>query len=135
MGRDPSTDLQNGLSRARKNRKAQMKAGGFTPHPQPVLVHAGPPKKLGIIDKLKLANQARKVLSQAKSTNYTMNSKGLKTSIFGTGGLLVLWANVAAMLLDNDPTTSPDWSIVITATISAAGLLFAKDFNATGVAK
>ena len=124
-------DPYTALKKARERREAK----GATKHPQPVLVHAGPPKKLGIIDKLKLANQARKVLSQAKSTNYTMNSKGLKTSIFGTGGLLVLWANVAAMLLDNDPTTSPDWSIVITATISAAGLLFAKDSTATGVAK
>src|SRR5688572_12408564 len=102
-------DPYTALKKARERRESMTP----TPHPQPVLISTGPPKKISLLAKLKLANQARKVLSQAKSTNYTMSSTSLKTSIFGGGNLLILWANVASMLLDGNAATNPDWSIVI----------------------
>ena len=98
---------------------------------QPVIESAGKPRKMSVLTKIKTAVKLKQVLNEAKSNNY-MLSKNWKTSLFGTGGLIVMWANVASMLLDGNDATNPDWSLVITATISAAGLLFAKDYNATG---
>jgi hypothetical protein len=57
--------------------------------------------------------------------------KNWKTSIFGTGGLLVIVANVASMLLDGDPATNPDWSVVFAAAMPSLGVLFARDANVT----
>jgi hypothetical protein len=100
-------------------------------HIQPVLVSAGPPSKIGVLGKIKLASQALKTYNTAKYNNFAMNSKSLKTTLFGSGGFIVLAANVASMLLDGDPHTNPDWSVIIPLAISNLGLLFAKDFNAT----
>jgi hypothetical protein len=121
-------DAQESLRRHRETRMARK-----SEHIQPVLISAGPPKKIGILGKVKIAKQVINLYKTATSNNFAMNSKSLKTSIFGAGGLLTLWANVASMLLDNDPLTNPDWSMVITATITAGGLLFAKDYNASGL--
>jgi hypothetical protein len=115
------------LKKARERREAKSQ------HPQPVLIPTEP-KKISLLAKLKLANQARKVYSQAKDNNF-MPTKSLKTTLFGSGGFIVLAANVASMLFDGDPNTNPDWSVIIPLAISNLGLLFAKDFNATGVAK
>lgn len=52
-----------------------------------------------------------------------------KTSLFGAGGLLTIWLNVANMLMDNNPATNPDWGMVITATFLGISTMFAKDSN------
>ncbi len=57
--------------------------------------------------------------------------KSWRTSLFGSGGLAVLWFNVANMLLDDNPATNPDWSTVITATFACVATLFARDNNVT----
>ena len=54
-----------------------------------------------------------------------------KTSATGIIGLIVLIGNVANMLLDDNPATNPDWSLVIPALLAGIGSLFAKDYNAT----
>jgi hypothetical protein len=118
-------DAQESL---RKHRAARM---AKSEHIQPVLVSAGPPSKIGVLGKIKLASQALKTYNTAKYNNFAMNSKSLKTTLFGSGGFIVLAANVASMLLDGDPHTNPDWSVIIPLAISNLGLLFAKDFNAT----
>lgn len=50
-----------------------------------------------------------------------------KTTVFGI--LLVVDAvgHVISALIDNDLTTNPDWSLVLVAVVTAAGLIFAKD--------
>lgn len=120
------------LRRHREARNKSSRDGCLrSEHVQPVIVHAGQPKKISVIQKLKMANQARKVYIEARSTNYSMNSKSVKTTIFGTGGFLVLAANVVSMIFDDNPSTNPDWSVIIPLAISNIGLLFAKDFNAS----
>ncbi len=54
-----------------------------------------------------------------------------KTSLFGTGGILVIVVNVAAMLLDDNPNTNPDWSVVFAALMPSIAALFARDNNVT----
>lgn len=57
--------------------------------------------------------------------------KNWKTSFFGAGGLLVIIANVASMLLDGNPDTNPDWSVVFAAAMPSIAALFARDANVT----
>lgn len=60
--------------------------------------------------------------------------KNWKTTIFGTGGLLMIWAPVLAAFFDGDPATVPAFGTAISASLPAIGLLFAKDFNVSGKA-
>lgn len=124
MGRDTLDSI-----RKLKELKAAREASGkkVSEHIQPVLQSAGPPKKIGLIGKLKIANDARKVYNQAKSNNFKIMKASYRTSLFGAGGLLTVAVNVANMLLDGDPATNPDWSVVIATVVTAAGLLFARD--------
>ena len=57
--------------------------------------------------------------------------KNWKTSLFGAGGILVIAANVASMLLDGDPATNPDWSVTFAALMPSIAALFARDNNVT----
>ena len=57
--------------------------------------------------------------------------KSWKTTVFGTGGLLVVVAAAVSALFDNDPATNPDWSAVIGAASACIGLLFARDNSVT----
>lgn len=85
-----------------------------------------PAGNLTLIDKIKIANQSRKLIHQIK----TMKIHGSwRSSLFGVGGLATILFNVASMLLDGDPNTNPDWSVTIPAIITAAALLFTKDAN------
>lgn len=54
-----------------------------------------------------------------------------RTSIFGAGGLLTIIVNTVSMLMDGNPATNPDWSIVFAAAMPALGLLFARDEQVT----
>jgi len=57
--------------------------------------------------------------------------KNYRTSLFGTGGILIIAANVASMLLDGDPTTNPDWSVIFAALMPSIAALFARDAKVT----
>lgn len=56
------------------------------------------------------------------------------TSLFGASGLATIAYNTLSMVFDADPLTNPDWSVVISQSIVAFGLLFAKDFNQSNAA-
>jgi hypothetical protein len=58
--------------------------------------------------------------------------KNWKTTTAGLAGLLMILAGVAKALLDNDPTTNPDWAVVIAGVQAAVVALFAKDADVTG---
>lgn len=57
--------------------------------------------------------------------------KNYRTSLFGTGGILIIVANVASMLLDGDPTTNPDWSVTFAALMPSIAALFSRDAKVT----
>lgn len=54
-----------------------------------------------------------------------------RTSLFGSGGILILAANTAAMLLDGNPATNPDWNLTFAALMPAIAALFARDDKVT----
>lgn len=54
-----------------------------------------------------------------------------KTTLIGSGGLLVAVGNVMNMLFDGDPKTNPDWSIYLPLIASLAANLFSKDADVT----
>lgn len=85
------------------------------------------PPPLTIFTKLKLALAIRRTL---KSIPKPMKLHGSwKTSLFGAGGLATIVFNVASMLLDDNPATNPDWSIILPLLMTSIGALFAKDAN------
>jgi hypothetical protein len=57
--------------------------------------------------------------------------KNWRTSLFGTGGLVIIAANVISMLFDGNPATNPDWSVTFAAAMPAIAVLFARDSNVT----
>ena len=54
-----------------------------------------------------------------------------KTTVFGAGGIFVIVANVASILLDGDPNTNPDWGVTFAALMPSIAALFARDNNKT----
>jgi hypothetical protein len=58
--------------------------------------------------------------------------KNWKTTTAGIAGLIAILAGVAKALLDNDPTTNPDWAVVIAGVQAALVAVFAKDADVTG---
>ena len=54
-----------------------------------------------------------------------------KTTLFGAGGLVIVLANVASMLLDGDPATNPDWGVTFAAVMPSIAALFARDNDVT----
>jgi hypothetical protein len=58
-----------------------------------------------------------------------MKQKSWKTTIFGTGGLLTLLAVALSAQFDADPTTVPDWGLVVAGVLGAVGMFFARDDN------
>ena len=62
-----------------------------------------------------------------------MFGKSWKTTLFGAGGLgTLIVMGVIQPLMDGDPATNPQWSIVIPGLFTALIGLFAKDSNVTG---
>lgn len=53
--------------------------------------------------------------------------KNWKTSLAGIAAVITVIANVAVMLLDGNPATNPDWSLVIPAVLGGLGLTAARD--------
>lgn len=83
--------------------------------------------KLSLLDKIKIAQTARRVLN---SIPKPMKINGSwKTSLFGASGLITIVFNVASMLMDEDPNTNPDWSVMLPLLMTSIGALFAKDSN------
>jgi hypothetical protein len=58
--------------------------------------------------------------------------KNWKTTTAGIAGLIAILAGVAKALLDNDPTTNPDWAVVVAGVQAALVAVFAKDADVTG---
>ncbi len=57
--------------------------------------------------------------------------KNYRTSLFGTGGIVIIVVNVVSMLLDGDPTTNPDWSVIFAALMPSIAALFSRDAKVT----
>jgi hypothetical protein len=110
----------------RKHREARM--ARKSEHIQPVLISAGPPKKIGILGKVKITKQVVNLYKTA--TSPTMKIQGSwKTTLFGAGGLATIAFNLASMYLDGDPATNPDWSVFLPAILASTAALFARDNN------
>ena len=54
-----------------------------------------------------------------------------KTTIAGVGAILVAVGAALVAMFDADPTTMPQWDVVIAAVLAGIGLIFAKDSKAT----
>jgi len=57
-----------------------------------------------------------------------MNSP--KTTLAGVGAILVAVGAALVAMFDADPTTMPQWDVVIAAALAGIGLIFAKDSKA-----
>lgn len=55
-----------------------------------------------------------------------------KTTIAGVGAILVAVGAALVAMFDADPTTMPQWDVVIAAVLAGIGLIFAKDAKAPG---
>ena len=53
--------------------------------------------------------------------------KSWKTTLSGLGALVTVLWNQLPLLWDGDPTTNPDYNIVVAAIIAAVGLFLARD--------
>ena len=58
--------------------------------------------------------------------------KSWKTTSAGLTLLLTNIIQIITLYTDHDPLSIPDWNVVIPNLVVAIGLLFAKDYNATG---
>lgn len=66
-----------------------------------------------------------------KAINYILDNK-MKSwipKLTGVASLLTLWGNTIVMLTDGNPATNPDWSMVLTATMAAVGVISARQNN------
>lgn len=121
MGRDTFETLRKAKElREKQGRKISSE------HLQPVITPAGPPKKIGLLQKAKIAKQALQTYNILKSNNY-MPKGSWKTSLFGVGGLATIAFNIASMYLDGDASTNPDWSVFLPAILASTAALFARD--------
>lgn len=53
-----------------------------------------------------------------------------KTTFAGVGAILVAVGAAMSAMFDADPTTMPQWDVVIAAVLAGIGLIFAKDSKA-----
>ena len=61
--------------------------------------------------------------------------KNWKTTVFGAATIIAAIASAIKAAVDGDPTTLPDWAMVVAAVITGIGLIAAKDSNVTGGTK
>lgn len=54
-----------------------------------------------------------------------------RTTLFGTGGLIIVVTTALNALFDGNPQTTPDWGAVAGAAAACLGLLFARDNRVT----
>ena len=57
--------------------------------------------------------------------------KSWKTTVMGVCAILVAVAGAVKMLVDNDPSTNPDWTAVCAAVAAGVGLIAARDNKVT----
>lgn len=57
--------------------------------------------------------------------------KSWKTTVMGICGILAAVATLVKALVDNDPSTNPDWTMTITAITTGIGLISARDNSVT----
>jgi len=55
--------------------------------------------------------------------------KSWKTTVFGAGGVAIVIFNQLSTLLDGDPTTNPDWTVVVSTLGILLAFLFSRDAN------
>lgn len=55
--------------------------------------------------------------------------------MFGAATIIAAIASAIKAAVDGDPTTLPDWAMVVAAVITGIGLIAAKDSNVTGGTK
>lgn len=55
--------------------------------------------------------------------------KSSKTTIAGIAAIVAAVANAVVLLFDSDPTTNPDWGLVVAAIMAGVGNLVARDNN------
>lgn len=89
-------DAQDSLRRHREARIAKEKASGKSIHPQPVIQSAGAPKKMGVIQKVKIALEIRKLIKQHDPM------KGLASWKTLLGGVIAASAPLIAGILPPD---------------------------------
>ena len=53
--------------------------------------------------------------------------KSWRTTIFGSGGLLIVASGALSAFFDGDPSTVPNWTVVIGAVSAAIGHFFSRD--------
>ena len=58
-----------------------------------------------------------------------------KTTALGVITLLIAVLSAVKAVIDNDPTTVPDWGALVAAATAGFGLIAAKDHNITGGTK
>lgn len=59
--------------------------------------------------------------------------KSWKTTFLGIGTIIMALIGASMSLLDGNPATNPDWTIIIAALTAGWGLIQAKDKGVTGV--
>lgn len=57
--------------------------------------------------------------------------KSWKTTLFGATGIVTIGIGVVNALVDGNPATNPDWTVVIGALTACFAGLFARDNNVT----
>lgn len=66
-------------------------------------------------------------MSVKKTKGNSMNNKSWKTTASGVSAIIAAVAGAAQLMLDNNPSTNPDWTAVIAAVTAGFGLVFARD--------
>jgi hypothetical protein len=57
--------------------------------------------------------------------------KSWKTTVTGILVAASAWIEAIQKILDSDPATNPDWTIVFALTLAAIGLIFSRDADKT----
>jgi len=66
-------------------------------------------------------------MSVKENKRNSMNNKSWKTTASGVSAIIAAVAGAAQLMLDNNPSTNPDWTAVIAAVTAGFGLIFARD--------
>lgn len=61
-----------------------------------------------------------------------MGIKSWKTTLFGVLSIISALASAGTAMLDGNPLTNPDWSLVTAAITAGLAAIMAKDKNVTG---
>ena len=62
---------------------------------------------------------------------FKVATKNWRTTVAGVATAVMAVADGVVKLLDGNPTTNPDWALIIAAVTAAIGLIFARDVAVT----